>query len=240
MSTPAGMSHSPVPADPAPASASFPGLPGTGDPATHSPLPGREDPASAAVGMDVDRLADLVYDRISDRVGQHTDVTGEMPSVEEAVTLRERAPELYDLWLRIAQDRAATGNYVQRAPYEVPERLAQSGRPRALSALVVVLAFCGYLAWLGGPGPYIAGLIAIVDLIGMLSLFFGLRTDHLTDSRYPARKRLTSRPRITHLGPEAANEPARESPTSYLPCSACWASTRSPGSSLMGQTSESR
>lgn len=123
-----------------------------------------------------------------------------MPAVEEAVALRERAPELYDLWLRIAQDRAATGNYVQRAPYEVPERLAQSGRPRALSALVVVLAFCGYLAWLGGPGPYIAGLIAIIDLIGMLSLFFGLRPERLAESRPSARKRLSlahDRPRRT-------------------------------------------
>jgi hypothetical protein len=191
MPTPAGTSHSPVPADPAPmaASASFPSLPGAGTPATHPPVPVHTDPASPA-GVDVDRLASLVYDRISDRVGQPTEVAGEMPSVEEAVTLRERAPELYDLWLRIAQDRAATGNYVQRAPYEVPERLAQSGRPRALSALVVVLAFCGYLAWLGGPGPYIAGLIAIVDLIGMLSLFFGLRADQLTDSRFLGRKRL--------------------------------------------------
>jgi hypothetical protein len=122
--------------------------------------------------------------------GQHDLGLGEMPAVEEVVALRERAPELYDLWLRIAQERAATGNYVQRAPYEVPERLAQSGRPRALSALVVVLAFCGYLAWLGGPGPYIAGLIAIIDLIGMLSLFFGLRPERLAESRGPARKRL--------------------------------------------------
>jgi hypothetical protein len=38
-----------------------------------------------------------------------------MPSVEDAVTPREKAPGLYDLWLRIAPDRAATGNYAQRA-----------------------------------------------------------------------------------------------------------------------------
>ncbi len=133
------------------------------------------------------------HDRTLDP-GRQDDLGLGMPAVEEAVALRERAPELYDLWLRIAQDRAATGNYVQRAPYEVPERLAQSGRPRALSALVVVLAFCGYLAWLGGPGPYIAGLIAIIDLIGMLSLFFGLRPERLAESRRSAgaRKRLTS------------------------------------------------
>jgi hypothetical protein len=125
----------------------------------------------------------------AERAGHGLDFAGEMSSVEEAVALRENAPELYDLWLRIAQERAATGNYVQRAPYEVPERLAQSGRPRALSALVVVLAFCGYLAWLGGPGPYIAGLIAIVDLIAMLSLFFGLRPDQLASPRTGQGKR---------------------------------------------------
>ena len=104
--------------------------------------------------------------------------------------LRDKAPELYDLWLKIAQEKAATSNYVQRAPYEVPERLAQSGRPRALSAMIVVLAFCGYLASLGGPGPYIGGLIAILDLLVMLALFFGLRPDHLTDSSRPRKRRL--------------------------------------------------
>lgn len=107
-------------------------------------------------------------------------------SVEQAITLREQAPELYDLWLKIAQEKAATANYVDRAPYEVPERLAQSARPRALGALIVVLSFCGYLAWLGGPGPYIAGLIAILDLAAMLGIFFGLRPDRLGDPRRPS------------------------------------------------------
>jgi hypothetical protein len=112
-------------------------------------------------------------------------------SVEHAVTLREQAPELYDLWLKIAQERAATANYVDRAPYEVPERLAQSGRPRALFALIVVLSFCGYLAWLGGPGPYIAGVIAIFDLIAMLGIFFGLRPDRLSQPRRTGPKPLS-------------------------------------------------
>jgi hypothetical protein len=78
-----------------------------------------------------------------------------MPSVEEAVALREKAPELYDLWR--------------------------------------------------GPRPYIADLIAVLDLVAMLGLFFGLRPDHLSDSRHSARKRLTGaltrrrrRPRITN------------------------------------------
>jgi hypothetical protein len=178
-----------IPASQIPASQ---GLAGPGlavpAPAAADGIPGPAIPPGSGQ-VDVDQLAGLVYEKVSERIGHRLDVAGEMPSVAEAVALRERAPELYDLWLRIAQERAATGNYVQRAPYQVPERLAQAGRPRALSALVVVLAFCGYLAWLGGPGPYIAGLIAIVDLIAMLSLFFGLRPDHLDGSRYPGRKR---------------------------------------------------
>jgi hypothetical protein len=111
-------------------------------------------------------------------------------SVEQAIALREQAPEMYDLWLRIAQEKAATANYVERAPYEVPERLAQSGRPRALGALIIVLSFCGYLAWLGGPGPYIGGLIAILDLGVMFGMFFGLRPERLPDpSRLERRDR---------------------------------------------------
>jgi hypothetical protein len=110
-------------------------------------------------------------------------------SVEQAIALREQAPELYDLWLKIAQEKAATANYVDRAPYEVPERLAQSGRPRALGALIVLLSFCGYLAWLGGPGPYIGGLIAILDLGAMLGIFFGLRPDRLGESGRPGHSR---------------------------------------------------
>jgi hypothetical protein len=109
-------------------------------------------------------------------------------SVEQAIALREQAPEMYDLWLRIAQEKAATASYVERAPYEVPERLAQAGRPRALGALVIVLSFCGYLAWLGGPGPYIGGLIAILDLGIMFGMFFGLRPERLPDAgRLPRR-----------------------------------------------------
>jgi hypothetical protein len=117
--------------------------------------------------------------RVADSLAQQT----EIPSVSQAIALREQAPEMYDLWLRIAKDKAATANYVDRAPYEVPERLAQSGRPRALGALIIVLSFCGYLAWLGGPGPYIGGLIAILDLGVMFSMFFGLRPERLPDPK---------------------------------------------------------
>ncbi|MGH3405001.1 MAG: hypothetical protein ACRDRJ_21225 [Streptosporangiaceae bacterium] len=136
---------------------------------------------------------------VSEHTGEQPAATDTIPaprgptiqiSVEQAIALREQAPEMYDLWLRIAQEKAATANYVERAPYEVPERLAQSGRPRALGALIIVLSFCGYLAWLGGPGPYIGGLIAILDLGVMFGMFFGLRPERLPDpSRLERRDR---------------------------------------------------
>ncbi len=140
-------------------------------------------------------IADAVVDRIGAKVPEVRGQQPDIPSVSQAIALREQAPEMYELWLKIAKDKAATANYVDRAPYEVPERLAQSGRPRALGALVIVMAFCGYLAWLGGPGPYIAGLIAILDLGVMFGMFFGLRPDRLPDPQQPDRPRQPRRGR---------------------------------------------
>ncbi len=153
-------------------------------PASTAPPDGTTPP------LDIDQIASQVYERIGDKMDQRPDTAQDTPPAEQAIMLRDKAPELYDLWLKIAQEKAATSNYIQRAPYEVPERLAQSGRPRALSAMIVVLAFCGYLASLGGPGPYIGGLIAILDLLVMLALFFGLRPDHLSDTGRPRKRRL--------------------------------------------------
>src|SRR5215471_21526039 len=151
-------------------------------PSQHDQNPHLEEPrdGTRGAGPTDEKIADAVVDRIGDKVPE---VRGQadIPSVTQAIALREQAPEMYDLWLKIAKDKAATANYVERAPYEVPERLAQSGRPRALGALVIVLAFCGYLAWLGGPGPYIAGLVAILDLGVMFGMFFGLKPERPPD-----------------------------------------------------------
>ncbi len=164
-------------------------------PALQDRAPAR--PAAEREG-DVDPVTD-VLERIKDKLGDSREPAVEAPSVEQAIVLREQAPELYDLWLKIAQEKAATANYVDRAPYEVPERLAQSGRPRALGALIVVLSFCGYLAWLGGPGPYIGGLIAILDLIAMLAVLFALRPDRLAEPGRAERRRRLPRPGLVSV-----------------------------------------
>ena len=147
--------------------------------------------SAVVTDSEVDQVADIVLARLKDKLDDGSkDAPPEIPSAEHAIALREQAPELYDLWLKIAQEKAATENYVDRAPYEIPERLAASGRPRALGALIIVLSFCGYLAWLGGPGPYIGGLIAILDLGAMFGMFFGLRPEGLPETKRADRKRL--------------------------------------------------
>jgi hypothetical protein len=164
-------------------------------PSTNPSRPPSGQPETAAAGQ----IADAVLNRIGDKVADSRRATdsrtpqADIGSVEQAIALREQAPEMYDLWLKIAKDKAATANYVERAPYEVPERLAQSGRPRALGALVIVLSFCGYLAWLGGAGLYIGGLIAILDLVVMFGMFFGLRPERLPG---PSRLDRHDRPRL--------------------------------------------
>jgi hypothetical protein len=171
-----------TPASPSPTTSSTPGSP--------SSTPGAPSAASAPGGPSATSVpggpsaASTPGAPSSAPRGPATEI-----SVEQAIALRDHAPEIYDLWLRIAQEKAATASYVERAPYEVPERLAQAGRPRALGALVIVLSFCGYLAWLGGPGPYIGGLIAILDLGIMFGMFFGLRPERLPDAgRLPRRR----------------------------------------------------
>lgn len=164
-------------------------VPSKPDPSDRERLASQQSPASGqqAEQAGPGEIADAVLDRIGSKVAESRQPS-DIPSVSQAIALRENAPELYDLWLKVAQDRADAENYVHRAPYEIPERLAQSGRPRALGALVIVLSFCGYLAWLGGPGPYIGGLIAIIDLLVMFGMFFGLRPERLPDAQ-PAQRR---------------------------------------------------
>ncbi len=173
-------------------------VPSQADPVNrHGPAAGQASASpSQAESAGVDEIADAVADRINDKPTGNPGPRGDIPPVDQAIALREQAPELYDLWLRIAEQKAATANYVERAPYEVPERLAHAGRPRALGALVVVLSFCGYLAWLGGPGPYIAGLIAILDLVIMFGIFFGLRPERLPDDQSADRIRAGRRHRL--------------------------------------------
>jgi hypothetical protein len=124
---------------------------------------------------EIEKTANIVFARIEHKLGRHLHFPTEMPKADEVAELREKAPEFYTTWLDIARERAQTENYVQRAPYEIPERLAKSGRRWGLTALIVVLGFCAFAMSRGGVAVYFGGIIAVLDLLllAMVGLFFG-------------------------------------------------------------------
>jgi hypothetical protein len=132
---------------------------------------------------EVEQIASLVFARIENKLEQHLHTQMELPAADQAADLREKAPELYEEWIRIARMKAETEAYMQRAQYEVPERLARSGRPWAYGALLTVLAFCAFIVTYGGAAVYIAGIIAALDLVTMLGFFMGFRPELSPPSR---------------------------------------------------------
>jgi hypothetical protein len=151
---------------------------------------------------EVEEIVSLVFARIENKLEQHLHTQMELPDPDQAADLREKAPEIYNLWIEIARKKAETESYIQSAQYEVPARLARTGRPWALGALVLVLVFCAYLATFGGGAVYIAGIVAAVDLVSMLGLFLGFRPELAADPRRANAKAL----------PRPENEPPRQDP----------------------------
>src|SRR5260370_27851611 len=108
-------------------------MPSPGGPQGQSGQPGqapspRQPEAGAA------EIAEAVVDRIGDKVADSRGQPGDIPSVSPAIALRDHAPQMYDLSLKIAQDKAATANDFERAPHEGPEPLARAALPRARCA----------------------------------------------------------------------------------------------------------
>jgi len=112
----------------------------------------------------------------------------ELPDPVQAAELHEKAPEIYALWIKLAEQKAETEAYVQRAQYEVPERLAAGGRPWAIGALFIVLGFCAYLATFGGGAIYTAGVVAALDVVAMLGLFLGYRPELAAEEKRSNKK----------------------------------------------------
>jgi hypothetical protein len=165
--------------------------------ATHSGVDRMPDSQSPQDNEgEVEHIASLVFARIENKLEHHLHTQMEMPSADQAADLRERAPEVYQAWVDIARQKADTENYIQRAQYDAPERVARTGRPWAVGSLVLVLGFCAYVASLGQSGIYVAGIIAAIDLVAMLGLFFGIRPSWNRETRN-TRKEVANEPSNT-------------------------------------------
>jgi hypothetical protein len=51
---------------------------------------------------DVDQIASQVYERIGDKMDHRPDTAQDTPPAEQAIMLRDKAPEVYGLRLKIA------------------------------------------------------------------------------------------------------------------------------------------
>lgn len=117
-----------------------------------------------------DHITALVLARIEQTI-EHLHMPMAVPSASEAEALKEKAPEVYNLWLRLAEKKADDDAALQRAPFDHPLALAKRGQWFGITATVAVLALCGYLASLGGAGPYIGGVLAAFNLVAIIGAF---------------------------------------------------------------------
>jgi hypothetical protein len=90
---------------------------------------------------------------------------------QQAAQLKENAPEVYELWLKLTEKKADADVAMQRATVDYPLSLAERGQWFGLVGLIAVLGFCGYLASLGGGVQYLAGIIAAVDIVAIIGVF---------------------------------------------------------------------
>lgn len=98
-----------------------------------------------------------------------------VPNALEAVELKDKAPEVYDLWLRLAEKKANDDALLQRLPYEHPLTLAKRGQWFGLVGMLAVLGFCGFLASRGGGVQYLAGVLAALDIVAIIGAFMAVR-----------------------------------------------------------------
>ncbi len=125
--------------------------------------------------VDPNQIAQIVLNQL--QINQDIRLPIPLPDPQQAAQLRELAPEAYAMWLRIAEERSATENYMQQAQYRVPEQMARSGRPWAFASLLVILAFCGFVATQGTAGVWIGGVIAAFDMVALLGAFLNQTRD---------------------------------------------------------------
>lgn len=86
---------------------------------------------------------------------------------------RTSIPEVYDAYVQGMRDSVKTDNIVRREEARAPRQITIGGQITALIGLGLVLVFAGYLAFLGH--PVTAGIIAALDLVGIITAFASQR-----------------------------------------------------------------
>ena len=131
-------------------------------------LPAESTPPE--VEQQAERLFALVLAKVEQKI-EHQHLPVPLPSAEEAAALKNQAPEVYDLWIRLADKKAQDEAALERLPFEHAFTLSKRAQNFGFLGLLVILGFCGYLASLGGGVQYLAGVIGALDIVAIIGAF---------------------------------------------------------------------
>lgn len=91
------------------------------------------------------------------------------PDPEVAEQLRERAPEVYDAWLKTTKSSIDTDNYVRRQTVDNSYKMASRGQFLGIISVVAVLLLAGWCAYLDK--PWLAGFLVAIDVVALAAVF---------------------------------------------------------------------
>lgn len=132
------------------------------------------DRLPAAPTPEVEKQANQLFALVLAKFEQHVEhlhMPVAVPSAAEAAALKSQAPEVYNLWLKLAEKKADDDAAVQRLPFDHAFRLARVGQFLGFGGLLGILGFCAYLASLGGGVQYLAGVIGALDIVSIIGAF---------------------------------------------------------------------
>lgn len=125
-------------------------------------------------------LGDQLAEELSDNPVLFTQVTAHLqenhlhlpllsPDHERMVRMRADTPELYEVYVQAIASQLHADEVARTLPYIAPPRAVFRGQVLGLIAVVAVLFFAGYLAYVNH--PWTAGLVAGVDIAALASVF---------------------------------------------------------------------
>lgn len=91
------------------------------------------------------------------------------PDISEMARMKSETPELYEAYVRAIHSQIEADHVARTAPYFEPTKVARRGQLFGLIAVLSVLVFCGYLAFLGHSVS--ATIIAAIDLATLAAVF---------------------------------------------------------------------
>jgi uncharacterized membrane protein len=94
---------------------------------------------------------------------------GPLPSPETLAGYRELLPDAPERLVRIVEAEQEHRHAIERNYHDRDFRLKERGQIFALIAMVLVLLFAGYLAWLGNTGT--AGAVAMALVAAVVGIF---------------------------------------------------------------------